>query len=91
MNPIIKIDQLVDVVAVFHPESTKGQKCQPYKMRFNGREIIFQKLAFRHPTTKGARMLHVMDVSDGSNDYRLEFDAESLQWRLISMIELGAL
>ncbi len=41
----------------------------------------------RHPTSKGKRMIHVFEMSDGINDYRLEFDAERLVWTLVSMIE----
>jgi hypothetical protein len=41
----------------------------------------------RHPTVQGRRMIHVFDMSDGINDYRLEHDAERLTWTLVSMIE----
>ncbi len=34
-------------------------------------------------------MIHVFDMSDGTNDYRLEFDAERLTWTLVSMIPGG--
>ncbi len=51
-----------------------------------GRETVFTKLGLRHPTEQGKRMIHVFDMSDGTNDYRLEFDAERLTWQLVSMI-----
>jgi hypothetical protein len=41
----------------------------------------------RHPTSKGKRMIHVFEMSDGTNDYRLELDAERLTWTLVSMLE----
>lgn len=44
------------------------------------------ELALRHPTEAGRRMVHVFHVSDGSNGYRLEFDAETLTWTLVSVI-----
>jgi hypothetical protein len=31
-------------------------------------------------------MVHVFDMSDGTHDYRLEFDAERLTWTLVSML-----
>jgi hypothetical protein len=31
-------------------------------------------------------MIHVFHVSDGTNGYRLEFDAERLTWMLVAMI-----
>jgi hypothetical protein len=55
-------------------------------MRWRGRDIELTELALRHPTVSGKRMIHVFHVSDGSSDYRLEFDAEALSWTLVSMI-----
>ncbi|MBP6880229.1 hypothetical protein KBC31_01210 [Candidatus Saccharibacteria bacterium] len=91
MNPEIQINELVDVIISFDSNSGYDRKCFPRKMRFHNQEITFTEFAFRHPTTKGKRMIHVFDMSDGANNYRLEFDAESLQWQLISMIEGGSL
>lgn len=87
MNPEEIINQRVEVVASYHLDRDVSQICMPHKMRWNGREITFTELGMRHPTAKGQRMIHVFDMSDGVNDYRLEFDAEGLTWTLIAMIE----
>jgi hypothetical protein len=87
MDPTIAINERVEVVCLFRDKVNVGQICQPYKMHYQNREIIFTKLGLRHPTAKGRRMIHVFDVSDGTNDYRLEFDAEGLTWTLVSTIE----
>jgi hypothetical protein len=86
MDPTININERVDVVAVYHAQATERKVCMPAKMRFRNQDITFITLALRHPTTKGRRMIHVFDVSDGTQDYRLEFDAERLIWTLVSMI-----
>jgi len=41
----------------------------------------------RRPTAKGKRMIHVFEMSDGINDYRIEFDAEDLTWTLVSIVK----
>lgn len=82
MDPTITINEQVDVVVVYK----KGVEPFPAKMQYQGREITFTKLGLLHPTAQGHRMLHVFDVSDGVNDYRLEFDAERLTWTLVSML-----
>jgi hypothetical protein len=87
MDPRIAIKQRVDVVAVFHRQGETNMICEPVKMRYRGQDIEFAELGLRHPTTAGQRMLHVFDVSDGVNDYRLEFDAEALTWTLAEIIE----
>ncbi len=86
MDPTIVINEPVDIVITYHAKGTPTTLARPHKMLHHGREITFTQLAMRHPTSAGHRMIHVFDMSDGTNDYRLEFDAERLTWTLISMI-----
>ena len=86
MDPTIAINERVDVVAVYYGNAPERRLCVPMKMRYKHQDITLSILALRHPTEKGKRMVHVFDVSDGTNDYRLEFDAERLTWTLVSMI-----
>lgn len=80
MSPDIVLDEQIDVVALFRPGRTM---CEPIKFRRkNGREIVITEIGLRHPRLHGARLVHIFDVTDGGADYRLEFDAEHLTWRL---------
>lgn len=87
MNNVTSINERIEVVAVYRTAVDVGQICYPAKMRYRGQEITFTELGLRHPTSKGRRMIHVFDMSDGTNDYRLEFDAEALTWTLVAMLE----
>jgi len=87
MNPITEVNIRVSVVSVSHAEARDTVSYVPYKMKYRNQEIVFTQLGMRHPTEKGKRMIHVFDVSDEANDYRLEFDAERLTWTLISIME----
>lgn len=82
MDPTIEINEFVEVATGFYA----GGKAVPHKLRYHSQDITLTTLGLRHPTRQGTRMVHVFDVSDGCNDYRLEFDAERLTWRLISMV-----
>jgi hypothetical protein len=74
------LNEQVDVVALFRPGRTM---CEPIKFRRkNGREVTITEIGLRHPRSFGNRLTHVFDVTDGGADYRLEFDAEHLTWRL---------
>lgn len=86
MDPTIEINERVDVVTVYRADADVSLLAVPHRMRWRSQDVTFVQLALRHPTTKGKRMVHVFDVSDGSNDYRLEFDAERLTWTLVAMI-----
>ena len=87
MDPTIQINKRVSVVAIFRHKGQQPQLCEPVKMHYLGQEIVFREVALRHPTVAGKRMVHVFDMSDGTNDYRLEFDAEALTWTLAAIIE----
>lgn len=86
MDPTNKINERVDVVAVFRKQGDFSALCLPHKMRWRGREIIFTELGLRHPTIQGKRMIHIFHMTDGTNGYRLEFDAEHLTWTLAATI-----
>lgn len=87
MDGIQTVNQRVEVAAVFRQRGEVGFLCYPAKMKYRGQEITFTELGLRHPTAKGKRMIHVFDMSDGINDYRLEFDAEGLTWTLVAILE----
>jgi len=87
MDPTIEINERVDVIPVFYARSPERLLCVPKRMKYRNQEIEFTVFGLRHPTAKGKRMIHVFEMSDGINDYRLEFDAETLTWTLVSMVE----
>ena len=97
MDPVIKIDEYVRVVPDCNvprkPSKFSKDKLgvlKPLCMFWRGDRIEFKITGLKHPTIQGHRMIHIYEMSDGSNDYRLEFDAEALTWKLISMIPGGA-
>ena len=81
MNDEIFLDERVEVIATF---GAGLNPCVPRRFkRPNGREVEIIEIGLRHPTVKGRRTVHMFDVTDGSADYRLEFDSERLTWRLV--------
>ena len=87
MDPTVQINERVEVIVTYHTVSSDRLVCFPRKMRYRNQEVTFTVFGMRHPTEKGRRMIHVFEMSDGVNDYRLEFDAERLTWTLVSMLE----
>lgn len=90
MDPSITINERVDVVALYYAQGEFMTLMKPVKMRWRNQEFEFTNVGLRHPTVQGQRMIHVFHVSDESNNYRLEFDAEGLTWTLVKMISGGA-
>lgn len=85
MDSSVQINARVRVLAVYAGIDDTDPVCAPRRMLYKNKEYNFTELGLRHPTTRGKRMIHVFDVTDGNADYRLEFDAEALTWTLISV------
>lgn len=80
MNDELFLNERIDVIATF---GTGLNPCVPVKFRRpNGREVVIREIGLRHPSMKGARTIHVFDVTDGEADYRIELDSERLTWHL---------
>jgi hypothetical protein len=89
MDDTVLINRRVKVWAIYQDGSTKEPPCQPIRMQYKNQLYNFSEIGLRHPTTKGKRMIHVFDMTDGSGDYRLEFDAEQLTWTLASISDVS--
>src|SRR3989338_576331 len=83
MEDVTKINKEVSIVAFYFKNEQRRLRCYPRRMEYNGRQVNFTETGLVHPTTKGQRMIHVFDMTDGQADYRLEFDAQALSWRLV--------
>jgi hypothetical protein len=87
MDNVTLINKDVNIVAYYFHNKGRHLRCFPKKMEHEGKSIIFTETGLRHPTQKGTRMIHVFDMTDGSADYRLEFDAQNLSWTLVSIAD----
>jgi hypothetical protein len=80
MDSELFLNERIKVIAVF---SDGLNPCRPIKFRRqNGREVDITEIGLLHPNMHGRKTMHVFDVTDGQADYRLEFDSETLVWRL---------
>jgi len=89
MENAINVNKEVSIVAYYFKNGLRRLKCFPKRMEYQGRAIEFSETGLRHPTKKGQRMIHVFDMTDGSADYRLEFDAAALTWTLVSIADIS--
>jgi hypothetical protein len=85
MENSVAINKDVNIVAYYFHNRGRALKCYPKRMEYSGRTIEFTETGLRHPTKQGSRMIHVFDMTDGQADYRLEFDAQELNWTLVAI------
>lgn len=79
------INKDVNIVAYYFRNERRNLRCFPKKMEFAGRTVEFTETGQIQPAGKGAGKVHVFHMTDGSADYRLEFDAKELSWTLVSI------
>ena len=57
--------------------------CKPIAFRLqSGREVQISEIGLIHPKYDGLKTVFAFDVTDGSTDYRITLDTESLNWYL---------
>lgn len=88
MDQILEINKDVNIVAFYFKNNARRLRCFPKRMELDGKRIDFTETGLVHPTKKGQRMIHVFDMTDGQADYRLEFDAQELTWKLICITDI---
>lgn len=87
MGDELDLNERIEVVATF---GAGLNPCVPRRFRrASGREVNITEIGLRHPTTRGRRTVHIFDVTDGTADFRLEFDSENLTWRLVREADRG--
>lgn len=77
MNEVI--NEKVSVIVSYNRDSGK---VTPRRMRWQGKDYNFTKLAYSHQRKKGRLVLHVFDVTDGAIDFRLVCNSNNLHWVL---------
>ncbi len=88
MDQGILINKDVNIVAYYFKNSSERLRCFPKRMEYDGKQVDFTETGLVHPTKQGQRTIHVFDMTDGTADYRLEFDAQRLTWKLVAITEM---
>jgi hypothetical protein len=73
------INEKVSIITSFNRESSS---VSPKKMRWQGRDYLIQSVSYHHLVREGKRLFHIFHCTDGSSDFRLRLDTETLHWTL---------
>ena len=88
MDQTTLINKDVNIVAYYFKNNARRLRCFPKRMEYDGKRVDFTETGLVHPTQQGKRMIHVFDMTDGTADYRLEFDAQALSWKLVYIADM---
>jgi len=59
----------------------------PKRMEYGGREYTFIESGLRYLVNKGQQLIEIFDMTDGTRDFRLKFDADQHVWTLVGVRE----
>jgi hypothetical protein len=85
MDQINLINQEVNIVAYYFRNRARRLRCYPKRMEYGGRRIEFTETGMIRPADKIEGKVDLFDMTDGQNDYRLEFNPATLSWKLIAI------
>jgi hypothetical protein len=81
------INKEVCVNAMFF--SGKGNfKSFPKEITYNNKQVTFIESGMRYLLQKGQKVVQLFDMSDGHQNYRLQFDTQNFTWTLLRISSL---
>jgi hypothetical protein len=76
------IDESVSVALL---SNTHTHTVLPYSIQWRGRSYKIQNVGLHHTVREGRVLLHMFSVTDGNTSFRLQFNTETLGWRLLEV------
>ncbi len=61
------------------------RKTFPYSLYWHGRRYLITDIGFHHTYRDGRTLVHMFSVTDGNTFFKLLFNTETLEWRLLEV------
>ncbi|MDD4995384.1 MAG: hypothetical protein PHW53_02910 [Patescibacteria group bacterium] len=78
------VDEPVDVLVAF-----RNNRAMPWLMKWNGKKYDIKQVNLIHSVREGSKKIFYFSVSDPLNYFKLKFDTETLEWRLVEIYTDG--
>ena len=78
------VDEPVEVFVAF-----RKNRVLPWLMEWNGKKYDIKQVNLIHSVREGSKRIFYFSVSDLLNYFKLRFDTETLEWRLIEIFTDG--
>ncbi len=60
-------------------------KAWPWLVHWRGNRYMITKVGFHHTVRDGRTLYHVFSVTDGNSFFKLQFNTDTLSWKLIEI------
>ncbi len=65
-------------------------KIMPYSIYWHGRRYQIKDVGLHHIVREGRTLFHMFSVTDGTTFFRLQFNTETLLWKLLEVDNVDA-
>lgn len=76
------IDEAVCVDLLSNPAK---KQAYPWVIHWRGNRYLVTKVGLHHAVREGRTLFHVFSVTDGNNFFKLQFNTDILQWKLLEV------
>jgi hypothetical protein len=87
MDQVTLINKDVNIVAYYFRNNARRLRCFPKRMEYNGKRVEFTETGTMHSAEQLYGKVQLFDMTDGQADYRLEFNPDTLSWKLVAVID----
>jgi hypothetical protein len=78
------LNQPIDIEAYYFSPDGHGLKSYPRQIAYEGRHLSFES-GLRVLVRKGQDILQIFTMTDGTNNYRLSFEPNQNEWKLLGV------
>jgi hypothetical protein len=79
------LTQINESVSVDLLSNALTGKVYPWVISWRGRRYTITKVGLHHRVRDGRDLIHIFSVTDGTTFFRLEFNTDTLGWKLIEI------
>jgi len=78
------VEKNINVIAYYFKASGPKLSGFPKKIELDGKVIEFIENGLQSLSEQGHRIVQIFEMSDGRSNYKIEFDDENNDWKLIN-------
>lgn len=85
VNKFIMSESIDEAVSVDLLSNHMKGTAYPWLIHWRGRRYMIHKVGLHHMIREGRALLHIFSVTDGVSFFKLQFNTETLGWRLLEI------
>lgn len=78
-------EEIQETISVHSYSNNQTHKSGPVVLQWRGKSYRITNIGTHHRIREGRVLFHIFSVTDGSTYFKLRFDTETLNWKLLEI------